>query len=174
MIEEKRNVISVGTRPEIGLPKDWAKRLRYYHFLEIGYNIVTLCRLYIEQTLPIDGLVKTNIVLRNVAGEFLYKEPIAVATIQNHDELYRCIQHCVSFYDGPKYFVAPDNAINLNRILALPIKNPEILTQLFSDGANLQQEITNLFLKSTMNISTVLREINTYFLEYFLTPQFGT
>ncbi|CAK1227928.1 hypothetical protein [Fructobacillus evanidus] len=147
MTGEKRNIVSIGTRPEIGLPKDWAKRLRYYHFLEIGYNVVNLYRLSIEQTLPIEGPVKTNIVLRNVAGEFLFREPITVATIQNHDELYRCVQHCVRFYDGQKYFVASDNAINLNRILELPIKNHEVLTRLFSDGANLAEEINKLFLE---------------------------
>ncbi|CAK1253978.1 unnamed protein product [Fructobacillus tropaeoli] len=147
MQDELKSSIVIGSKPEVGLPDDWENRLKYYHSLEIAYNIATLHRLSIEQALPIEDQVNTNIVLRNVTGEFLFKEPITVTTIQNHDELYRCVQHCVRFYDGPKYFVAPDKAIRLNQILELPIKNQDVLTQLFSDGTDLQQEITNLFLE---------------------------
>ncbi|KMK53628.1 hypothetical protein FEFB_05700 [Fructobacillus sp. EFB-N1] len=147
MQDELKSSIVIGAKPEVGLPDDWENRLKYYHSLEIAYNIATLHRLSIEQTLPIEGQVNTNIVLRNVAGEFLFREPITIVTIQNHDELYRCVQHCLRFYDKPKYFVAPDKAMKLNQILELPIKNQDVLTQLFSDGADLQQEITNLFLE---------------------------
>ncbi|CAK1228892.1 hypothetical protein [Fructobacillus fructosus] len=145
MKDELKYSIIIGSKPEVGLPYDWENRLTYYHSLEIAFNIVTLQWLSVEQTLPLDGHSDMNIVLRNVAGEFLFKEPITVHTLQNHDELYRSVQQCIRLFDCPKYFVAPDKAMKINRILTLPIRNQEVLTQLFSDGADLQQEIDNLF-----------------------------